>query len=142
MVVLIFFYFKRPVNPLVSYILTIVHWAECCRVFKVFFSSRFNFRIQYSTEWVHICSGTGCRNPCFYTWTGHVSISGRWRIYYFSRIRFFCCIETGEQCFIFKKMYLFRKMSNIYSYYTTKHQNDCLFDIKFTNRKQEHDPFL
>lgn len=97
----LFWFSFISVNPLVSYILTIVHWAECCRVFKVFFfSSRFNFRIQYSTEWVHICSGTGCRNPCFYTWTGHVSISGRWRIYYFSRIRLFCCIETGEQCFI------------------------------------------
>lgn len=72
-------------------------------ILKYFFSSRFNFRIQYSTEWVHFRSGTGCRNPCFYTWTGHVSISGRWRIYYFSRIRLFCCIETGEQCFIKKK---------------------------------------
>lgn len=43
---------------------------------------------------------------------------------------------------LYKKMYLYKKMSNIYSYNTTKHQNYCLFDIKFPNKKQEHDPFL
>lgn len=96
-VLIVMLFLWTNIYPLASYTLTIVHWSEYCRIFQsIFCLFRFNFRVQYSTEWIHFRSGTGCRNPCFNTWTRHVSISRRWRLYHFSRIRLFCCIATGE----------------------------------------------
>lgn len=126
-----------------SYILTIVHWAECCRVFKVFFflpGLTLEFNIQQSEYISALAPDAGIR----------VSIHER-GTYPFPEDDGFT-ISPGSASSVAlrqvnnvlykKKMYLYRKMSNIYPYYTTKHQNYCLFDIKFPNRKQEHDPFL
>lgn len=125
-----------------SYILTIVHWAECCRVFKVFFflpGLTLEFNIQQSEYISALAPDAGIR----------VSIHER-GTYPFPEDDGFT-ISPGSASSVAlrqvnnvlykKKMYLYRKMSNIYPYYTTKHQNYCLFDIKFPNRNKNTTPF-